>query len=96
MSAKKNISLVSNPIVWIVILAIVAAGALIAINWISSRPAKRDRAGSAPNATFLNLRRERPGAADQRRRRRPRHYRRICGVLLPLLRAPSLSDLPKD
>jgi protein-disulfide isomerase len=40
MSAKKNVSLVSNPIVWIVILAIVAAGALIAINWISSRPAK--------------------------------------------------------
>ncbi|MCX8102966.1 MAG: DsbA family protein [Candidatus Bipolaricaulota bacterium] len=33
MSAK-------NPIVWIVILAIVAVGALIAINWISSRPAK--------------------------------------------------------
>jgi protein-disulfide isomerase len=31
---------VSNPIVWIVILAIVVAGALIAINWISSRPAK--------------------------------------------------------
>jgi protein-disulfide isomerase len=40
MSAKKNVSLMSNPIVWIVILAIVAAGALIAINWISSRPAK--------------------------------------------------------
>jgi protein-disulfide isomerase len=40
MSAKKNVSLVSNPIVWIVILAIVVAGALIAINWISSRPAK--------------------------------------------------------
>jgi protein-disulfide isomerase len=30
----------SSPIVWIVILAIVAAGALIAITWISSRPAK--------------------------------------------------------
>jgi protein-disulfide isomerase len=40
MSAKKNVSFVSNPIVWIVILAIVGAGALIAINWISSRPAK--------------------------------------------------------
>lgn len=33
MSAK-------NPIVWIVILAIVGAGVLIAINWLSSRPAK--------------------------------------------------------
>jgi protein-disulfide isomerase len=40
MSAKKSVSFVSNPIVWIVILAIVVAGALIAINWISSRPAK--------------------------------------------------------
>jgi protein-disulfide isomerase len=49
MSAKKNVSLVSNPIVWIVILAIAAAGALIAINWISSRPAKR--AAPAPPPT---------------------------------------------
>ncbi len=40
MSAKKNVSLVSNPVVWIVIIAIVAAGALIAVNWISSRPAR--------------------------------------------------------
>jgi protein-disulfide isomerase len=49
MSAKKSVSFVSNPIVWIVILAIVAAGALIAINWISSRPAKR--AAPAPPPT---------------------------------------------
>lgn len=40
MSTKKSTGLVSNPIVWIVILAIVAAGALIALNWLSSRPAK--------------------------------------------------------
>ena len=40
MSAKKNVSFVSNPIIWIVIIAIIGAGALIAINWISSRPAK--------------------------------------------------------
>ncbi len=40
MSAKKNVNVVSNPIIWIVIIAIIGAGALIAINWISSRPAK--------------------------------------------------------
>lgn len=40
MSAKKNVSFVSTPIVWIVLIAVVGAGALIAINWISSRPAK--------------------------------------------------------
>ncbi len=40
MSAKKNVSLVSNPIIWIAILAVVAAGALIVLSWISSRPAK--------------------------------------------------------
>lgn len=38
MSEKKNV--MSNPIVWIVIIALIGAGALIAINWISSRPAK--------------------------------------------------------
>jgi protein-disulfide isomerase len=36
MSAKKNVT----PIVWIVIVAIIGAGALITLNWISSRPAK--------------------------------------------------------
>ncbi len=40
MSAKKNVRFVSNPVVWIVLIAIVAAGALIALNWLSSRPAK--------------------------------------------------------
>lgn len=40
MSAKKNVSVVSNPIVWIVLIAIIGAGVLIALNLISSRPAK--------------------------------------------------------
>lgn len=47
MSAKKT-HIVSNPIVWIVILAIVAAGAVIALNWISSRPAKPPETTTAP------------------------------------------------
>lgn len=38
MSAKKNV--MSNPIVWIVLVAVIGAGALIALNLISSRPAK--------------------------------------------------------
>lgn len=40
MSTKKNVRFVSNPIVWIVIVAIIGAGVLIALNWISSRPPK--------------------------------------------------------
>ncbi len=40
MSAKKNISFVSNPIVWIVLIALGVAGALIALTWLSSRPVK--------------------------------------------------------
>lgn len=39
MSAKKT-HIVSNPLVWVVILAIVAAGVVITLNWISSRPPK--------------------------------------------------------
>lgn len=38
MSAKKSVRFVSNPVVWIVIVAIIGAGVLIALNWISSRP----------------------------------------------------------
>lgn len=48
MSTKKSAGFVSNPIVWIVIVAIVGAGALIAINWISSRPAKSPETATAP------------------------------------------------
>lgn len=40
MSTKKNVRFVSNPIVWIVIVAIIGAGVLIALNWISSHPPK--------------------------------------------------------
>lgn len=47
MSAKKT-HIVSNPIIWIAILAIVGAGVLIAINWISSRPAKPPETTTAP------------------------------------------------
>ncbi len=38
MSEKKNV--MSNPMVWIVLIALIGAGALIAITWISSHPAK--------------------------------------------------------
>lgn len=40
MATKRNVRFVSNPIVWVVVIAIVAAGALIVLNWISSRPPK--------------------------------------------------------
>lgn len=40
MSTKRNVRFVSNPVVWVVVIAIVAAGALIVPNWISSRPPK--------------------------------------------------------
>lgn len=44
MSVKKN----SNPIVWIVILAVLGAGVLIAINWIYSRPTKPPAPAESP------------------------------------------------
>lgn len=36
MAIKKN-SIVGNPIVWIVIVAVLGAGALVALNWLSSQ-----------------------------------------------------------
>ncbi len=47
MSAKKDVSFLSNPIVWIVLIAIVGAGVLIALNLILSRPVQP----SAPETT---------------------------------------------
>jgi protein-disulfide isomerase len=35
MSAKKNARFISNPIVWIVVLAVLGAGTLVLLNWFS-------------------------------------------------------------
>lgn len=46
----KRLGFMSNPMVWIVIVAVIGAGALIAITWISSRPTKPPAPVQAPPA----------------------------------------------
>ncbi len=50
MTAKKN-SIVGNPIVWIVIVAVLGAGALIVLNWLSSQSSAVKPPPSASSAS---------------------------------------------